>query len=64
MMKSIYTTPESMQIERFEPAKFAAGPHAQTILAYKFRSTAGLTFKIDKIDTPDERRSLHTREAA
>lgn len=54
MKGSIYTTPNSMALERFEPARFLAGPHAQTIFAYKLRNTAGFAFRSEKVTTPDD----------
>ena len=54
MNKLHLAMPKSFSLNQFEPARFAAGPHAQTILANKLRRTDGLAFKLDKIDTPDD----------
>ncbi len=54
MNKPLYAMPTDFSLEPFVPMKFASGPHAQTILANKLRPTDGLTFKLDKIDTPDD----------
>lgn len=54
MNQPFLAIPESFSLTPFEPAQFATGPHAQTILANKLRPTDGLTFKLDKIDTPDD----------
>ncbi len=53
MMNPIYTIPDSITIDPFIPAGFARGPHAQTIVAHKMRSTAGVVLKRETFDTPD-----------
>lgn len=53
MNKSIYTIPKSLNITPFEPAKWSAGAHAQTVFGNKLRRTDGVALKREKFDTPD-----------